>query len=85
MLSTEIDRRGFLTLLAICGSWPAVARSAQADAFASGALYLAARKNGNRFEAAVFDDKGRDQLVLPMPDRGHSFAIDQARGRAVVF
>ncbi len=49
------------------------------------ALYLGARRQANRFEAALIDSAGRDQLVVSLPDRGHSFAIDPARGRAVAF
>ncbi|UYO95541.1 DUF1513 domain-containing protein [Pollutimonas sp. M17] len=48
-------------------------------------LYVAARKNAGRYEAALFDAQGRDQRVLPLPGRGHSFAIDAARGRVVAF
>ncbi|TEA72394.1 DUF1513 domain-containing protein [Pollutimonas harenae] len=85
MPSMEIDRRNFLALLAACGAWPGLAVSRQGEVVGDDVLYLAARKNGNHFEAAVFDERGRDQLVVPMPDRGHSFAIDSARGRAVAF
>lgn len=49
------------------------------------AAYLAARKRGERYEAVLLDEAGLDRLVVPMPDRGHSFAIDAQRGRAVVF
>jgi hypothetical protein len=85
MLSTEINRRNFLALLGACSVWPALAVSAAREAVGDGALYLAARKNGSHFEAALFDEYGRDRLVVPMPGRGHSFAIDRARGRAVAF
>ncbi len=85
MPSMEIDRRHVLALLAACAAWPALAISGERAALGDEALYLAARKNGSRFEAALFDEYGRDRLVVPMPDRGHSFAIDRARGRAVAF
>ena len=85
MRSTEIDRRRFLALLAACGASPAIARSLAEDKAGDLALYLAARKNAGRFEAVLFDERGRDKLIVPMPDRGHSFAIDSARRRAVVF
>lgn len=85
----EISRRRFVALLAAYGAGSlgmSRARIAQASASASTEpLYLAARKNDGRFEAAVFDAQGTDQLVIPMPDRGHSFALDPARGRATVF
>lgn len=50
-----------------------------------GPLYLAARRSALGFEAVLIDGTGRDQRVIPMPDRGHSFAIDAPRGRAVAF
>src|SRR5690606_3503014 len=59
--------------------------SAVADAAPDAPLYLAARKNAGKFEATVIDEAGQDQLVIPLPDRGHSFAIDAPRGRAVAF
>jgi hypothetical protein len=34
---------------------------------------------------AVIDERGRDRLVLPVEARGHSFAIDAPRRRAVAF
>lgn len=49
------------------------------------ALFLGARLNGSRFEAAVIDERGQDRLVLPLEARGHSFAIDAPRRRAVAF
>ncbi|WP_246249248.1 DUF1513 domain-containing protein [Chelativorans alearense] len=55
-----------------------------ADA-AEEALFLGARLNRGRFEAAVIDEMGRDRLVLPLEARGHSFAIDPPRRRAVAF
>src|SRR5690606_20855206 len=89
----EIDRRRFLALTALAGLSPAVLRAAPAPAAermaaqaqAGRPLYLAARQARGRYEAAVLDAQGRDQLVVPMPARGHSFALDPARGRAVVF
>src|SRR5690606_2520444 len=80
MRSMEIDRRRFLALAAAAGLAPATLR-AGADA----PLYLAARRAGGRYEAVVLDTQGRDRQVVPMPARGHSFALDPARGRAVVF
>ncbi|MBK1981461.1 DUF1513 domain-containing protein [Achromobacter xylosoxidans] len=64
-------------------AWPgaALATAARDDT----ALYLAARQRGGRDEAVVLDASGQDRRVLPMPARGHSFAIDAAGGRAVVF
>lgn len=48
-------------------------------------VYVAARKNGPSFEAAVFDARGRDLYAVGLDDRGHSFALDPASGRAVAF
>ncbi len=93
MRSMEISRRRFLALLAAYGAGSTVVgggRVAQASASPSAGtnpspLYLSARKNDSRFEAVVLDGQGNDQLVIPMPDRGHSFALDPTRGRATVF
>jgi len=69
-----------------------------ADAFAAGGpgagltgepahavRYLAARKRAGRHEAVVLDESGGDRRVVALPGRGHSFAIDPARRRAVAF
>jgi hypothetical protein len=48
-------------------------------------LYLAARRHGERHEAVLLDGRGRDLAALLLPARGHSFAIDAPRARAVVF
>src|SRR5690606_35473613 len=77
--STAIDRR---TFLALAGASLLPARLARAD---EQALFLGARLNGDKFEAAVVDAAGTDRLVLPLEARGHSFAIDLPRGRAVAF
>lgn len=80
MPSMEIDRRRFLALAAAAGLAPATLRAA-----GPAPLYVAARRAGGRYEAVVLDAQGRDRQVVPMPARGHSFALDAARGRAVVF
>jgi len=79
MHSTAIDRRTFLTL---AGASLLPVRPARAD---EQALFLGARLNGDKFEAAVVDEAGADRLVLPLEARGHSFAIDLPRGQAVAF
>lgn len=56
-----------------------------ASAMQEDVLYLAARKNGERYEAALFDDKAKDRSVISLPGRGHSFAIDSKHRRAVAF
>src|SRR5690606_31152116 len=82
MLSMAINRRDFLSLLMAVGAWPMSTTAVQGG---SSPLYLAARRQDNRYEAAVFDSAGRDHYVVPLPDRGHSFAIDAPRSRAVAF
>src|SRR5690606_30651459 len=49
------------------------------------ARFLAARRHGGRHEAVLLDAHGRDLAVRQLPGRGHSFAIDAARARAVAF
>src|SRR5690606_9458906 len=51
----------------------------------SSARYLAARKRGAGFEAAVIDATGHDLHTIALADRGHSFALDPASCRAVAF
>lgn len=79
MRSTAIDRRTFLALAGAAALAPDAALAGE------DALFLGARLNGAGFEAAVIDARGRDRLVLQLPARGHSFAIDAARRRAVAF
>lgn len=75
----RIGRRTFLSLLGAAAVSPAFAGVEEA-------LFLAARlRRGGGFEAAVIDARGRDRLVLPLQARGHSFAIDAPRRRAVAF
>lgn len=47
--------------------------------------YLAARRHGARHEAVLLDSRGHDIAAIALPDRGHSFAIDPARARAIAF
>ena len=80
----EIDRRRFLALMLAVGAVPSRAAT-EKPPNAKPARYLAARKRGGQYEAAVFDAAGTDLHLVPLPDRGHSFAIDKQRGRAVAF
>lgn len=84
----EINRRRFLLAGAAAAWAPAVFGTEpytdRVDATDS-PLYLAARQANGRFEAVVLDATGRNRHVVPMPARGHSFALDPQRGRAVVF
>jgi len=47
--------------------------------------YLAARKRDGRFEAVALNATGRVVQTVQLPARGHSFAIDPPRHRAVAF
>ena len=81
------DRRHFLELLVAAAAasampGPALARGSRDPAPLQ---YLAARRRDGRHEAVRLDSEGRDLQVLPLPDRGHSFALDPARRRAVAF
>ncbi len=84
-MATDLtSRRSFL---AICAGMASVAgaRGLHACAAASPARFLAARRFGGRYEAALIDQRGHDLAVAALPDRGHSFAIDAAGSRAVAF
>lgn len=47
--------------------------------------YLAARKHDDSYEAVLLDARGHIALTVALEARGHSFAIDAPRQRAVVF
>lgn len=79
MLSMEIDRRTFLTLLGAAAISPSRSFATEEP------LYLSARARAGKQEIAVIDHLGIDRLVLPIEDRGHSFAIDPRRRNAVAF
>jgi uncharacterized protein len=79
MRSTAIDRRSLLALLGAGVLFPPAAWAADRD------LFLGARLNGASYEIAVVDGDGRDHYVLPIEGRGHSFALDPQRRRAVAF
>src|SRR5690606_3255720 len=57
----------------------------EASSMPEDALYLAARENGEHYEAALFDSEAKDRTVISLPGRGHSFAIDGKHRRAVAF
>jgi hypothetical protein len=79
MRSMEIDRRTFLALAG------AAAIATPGKATAGSPVFLAARMKGGGHEVAVIDEQGHELLVLPVETRGHSFAIDAPRRRAVAF
>lgn len=68
---------------AIAGIVPALADSIGSSAATQ--RFLAARRHGARHEAVLLDARGHDVASLALADRGHSFAIDTARARAVAF
>lgn len=80
----DAQRRRFLQLLA-SGSLLAVLPGLGHARPAQTARYLTARQHAGRQEAVVLDATGRELKILPLPARGHSFAIDKVRQRAVVF
>ncbi|GHA12311.1 hypothetical protein GCM10007989_03450 [Devosia pacifica] len=82
MRSTAIDRRTFLALAASALGQTSLGWASELP---SQALYIGARRVGQNYEAAIIDERGKDQLVLPLEDRGHSFAIDAEGNRAVAF
>lgn len=47
--------------------------------------YLSSRRRDGRDECVWCDAQGRVRASIPLPKRGHGFAVDAARGRAVVF
>jgi hypothetical protein len=82
-----ISRRVFIAgaagIAAIAGTVPALGDIAGSSAATQ--RFLAARRHGARHEAVLLDARGHDAATLALPDRGHSFAIDAARARAVAF
>jgi hypothetical protein len=86
----EIDRRTFLALLGASVA-PSTAfggpppPQSGGGTVADGPLFLGARIARGAYEVAVIDERGRDRLVLPVEARGHSFAVDAPRRRAVAF
>lgn len=75
-------RRDMLRLLCAAACMPLCTGRAFAG---EPARYVAARRRDGAFEAAVIDAHGIDLRHVALPDRGHSFAIDRARNRAVAF
>ena len=78
---TPIGRRRFLAALATAGAAPMlVARTFE------GRRYIGCRANREgRFLASVFDESGRIHHDVPLPGRGHGFAVQPSTGHVVVF
>lgn len=83
-MSVSRSRRQLLKGLA-AGSVMAVMASPSAAESPRSTQYLTARKRGDRYEAVLLNAQGRDITVIPLPDRGHSFAIDSVHRKAVAF
>ncbi|MGH6947595.1 MAG: DUF1513 domain-containing protein [Kiloniellales bacterium] len=84
MHSTEIDRRSLLAALA--GGLTASLLPRRLRAETAHALYLAARADAvGGFRVSGFDAAGELRLDLPLPARGHSFALHPSRRIAVQF
>ena len=92
----KTDRRSFMAWLLALGVAPSgiMAATAQigrqagasvAETDSGFSMYLAARKRQGQYEAVLISSHGVDRRVVPLPDRGHSFAIDARRNRAVAF
>jgi len=99
-MTVPTERRRFLVAGAALLAAPAVHAAARTLAGAAptgaapnaaephtgaGPQYLAARKHGDSFEAVVLDAQGGIARKIDLEARGHSFAIDAPRQRAVVF
>ncbi len=76
-----IDRRAFLGWAAAAAASPLLA----AGPAKVQDQFVAARRRDGRHEVAIVDAAGRDLAAHALPGRGHSFAIDAARGRLVAF
>lgn len=79
----QIDRRAFLAGLAGCAALRplgAVAGGAVAEA-----AYVAARKDGDGYAAALISATGETLLRAGLPGRGHGAAVSPDRATAVVF
>ena len=78
---TPIGRRRFLAALATAGAAPMlVARTFEGRRF----IGCRADREG-RFLASVFDESGRIHHDVPLPGRGHGFAVQPSTGLVVVF
>ncbi len=84
---TSLQRRELLRLVAAGSALLCLPSGVRAGTLneSTESRYLAARQRDGRFEAVLLDAHGRDLKVVPLPDRGHSFAIDHQQRRAVAF
>lgn len=78
---TPIGRRRFLAALVVTSAAPTLG----ARAFTC-RRYIGCRiDRKGRFLASVFDESGLIHLDVPLPGRGHGFAVHPSTGRVVVF
>ena len=76
-----LTRRRFIAALASTGAAPML----PAGTFA-GRLFIGCRiDRTGRYLASIFDQSGRIRHDIPLPGRGHGFAVQPATGRVVVF
>jgi len=84
MRSTGIERRTLLGLLAGGLAWPLLPLRVQAGP--DPRLYLSARaERDGGFWMSGFTPNGRPHFDLPLPARGHAFAVHPAGTAAVLF
>ncbi len=83
-MATDTQRRRFLQWLT-SGSLLALLPPLAGGATQEGTRFLAARQHSGRHEAVLLDDQGQELKIIPLPARGHSFAIDHTHQRAVAF
>ena len=80
-MMVRIARRRFLRTLLATGAAPMLHARAPASRY-----FIGCRVNRNRRHlASVFDDSGRIRRDVPLPGRGHGFAVQPTTGHVVVF
>ena len=76
-----IARRRFLGTLLAAGAAPVLPAGESADR-----CFVGCRVNREgRYLASIFDQSGRIRHDVPLPGRGHGFAVQPTTGRVVVF
>ena len=77
---TPITRRCFLGAVVAAGAAPMLSAGECTDR-----LFIGCRVDGQgRYLASVFDQSGRIHHDVPLPGRGHGFAVQPLTGRVVV-
>ena len=85
MLTTPIDRRGFLR--AAGAGFAATLLPPEAEALSrTDAVFAAAyMARGNAYGVALLTEKGEEISRIPLPDRGHDVCFDTMSAHAVAF